>query len=70
MPQAHKVGTRAVSVWLDDADRSLLKEIVASGRFNDQSDFLRKQIRKWAEIIREEERTTNTTPTNKEKTND
>lgn len=52
MPQAHKAGTKAISVWLDPADTSLLKEIVASGLFKDQSDFLRKQIREWAKIVR------------------
>ena len=48
MPQARKAGTKAISVWLDEMDRSLLKEIVASGLFKDQSDFLRKMIRKTA----------------------
>lgn len=52
MPQAHKAGTKAISVWLAETDRSLLKEIVASGMFEDQSDFLRKQIHEWAKIIR------------------
>ena len=48
MPQAHKAGTKAISAWLDELDRALLKEIVASGLFKDQSDFLRKMIRKTA----------------------
>ena len=52
MPQAHKAGTKAISVWLAETDRSLLREIVASGLFEDQSDFLRKQIREWAKIVR------------------
>lgn len=49
MPQAHKAGNKAVSVWLDETDRSLLKEIVASGLFKDQSDFLRKLIHQTAQ---------------------
>ena len=44
MPQAHKAGTKAISAWLAEEERSLLKEIVASGLFKDQSDFIRKMI--------------------------
>lgn len=61
MPQAHKAGTKAISVWLDEMDRSLLKEIVASGLFDDQSDFLRKQIREWGKAIRKKTTTKKTT---------
>lgn len=49
MPQAHKAGNKAISVWLAEMDRSLLKEIVASGLFRDQSDFLRKAIHRTAQ---------------------
>lgn len=48
MPQAHKAGTKAISAWLDEMDRSLLKEIVASGLFKDQSDFIRRMIHETA----------------------
>ena len=48
MPQAHKAGTKAISVWLAEKDRSLLKEIVASGLFKDQSDFIRQMIHQTA----------------------
>lgn len=44
MPQAHRQGNRAISVWLDEDDRTLLKRLKELGLIKDQSDFIRNAI--------------------------
>lgn len=44
MPQEHKEGTKAISVWLSEEDRALLKELVLRGLIKDRSDFIRNAI--------------------------
>jgi Arc/MetJ-type ribon-helix-helix transcriptional regulator len=48
MPQKHKDGTKAISVWLDEKDRELLKQLVELGFIKDRSDFIRREIAKKA----------------------
>ena len=44
MPQQHKDGTKAISVWLNEQDRDLLKQLCDLGLIKDRSDFIRKAI--------------------------
>ena len=44
MPQQHKDGTKAISVWLNEQDRELLKQLCDLGLIKDRSDFIRKAI--------------------------
>jgi len=44
MPQAHQEGQKAISVWLSEEDRALLKRLKELGLIKDQSDFIRKAI--------------------------
>ncbi len=44
MPQQHKDGNRAISVWLNEHDRELLKQLCEIGAIKDRSDFIRKAI--------------------------
>ena len=48
MPQQHKNGNKAISVWLDERDRELLKLLVESGAIKDRSDFIRAAIKEKA----------------------
>lgn len=44
MPQAHKQGNKAISVWLSEEDRALLKALKSLGHIKDQSSFIRQAI--------------------------
>lgn len=44
MPQKHKDGNKAISVWLEKRDRDLLKQLCDLGIIKDRSDFIRKAI--------------------------
>lgn len=44
MPQKHKEGTKAISVWLTEQDRELLTRLCEVGAIKDRSDFIRKAI--------------------------
>ena len=44
MPQQHKQGNKAISVWLAESDRELLKRLCDLGIIKDRSDFIRKAI--------------------------
>ncbi len=44
MPQAHKQGNKAISVWLDEEDRALLRQLKELGLIKDQSAFIRQAI--------------------------
>lgn len=44
MPQQHKEGQKAISVWLDEQERELLKQLCDLGVIKDRSDFIRKAI--------------------------
>ena len=51
MPQQHKEGTKAISVWLSEEDRRLLAILCEMGAIKDRSDFIRRAI---AEKAKEE----------------
>ncbi len=44
MPQKHKKGNKAISVWLAPHDRELLQRLCELGVIKDRSDFIRKAI--------------------------
>ena len=44
MPQQHKEGTRAISVWLSAEEREMLQRLCDLGLIKDRSDFIRKAI--------------------------
>ena len=44
MPQQHKDGTKAISVWLNERDRELLARLCEIGAIKDRSDFIRRAI--------------------------
>ena len=44
MPQQHKDGTKAISVWLNEQDRQLLARLCEIGAIKDRSDFIRRAI--------------------------
>ena len=44
MPQKHKDGTKAISVWLNEQDRALLAKLCEIGAIKDRSDFIRQSI--------------------------
>jgi len=48
MPQKHKDGNKAMSVWLDKKDRELLQQLCDLGIIKDRSDFIRKAIKQKA----------------------
>ena len=48
MPGAHKEGTKAISVWLEERDRELLRELCEIGAIKDRSAFIRDAIQKKA----------------------
>lgn len=48
MPQQHKEGTKAISVWLTERDRDLLSQLCELGLIKDRSAFIREAIAKKA----------------------
>ncbi len=48
MPQKHKDGSKAMSIWLEPKDRELLTQLCDLGLIKDRSDFIRKAIIKKA----------------------
>ena len=44
MPQKHKDGNKAISVWLNEQDRELLRRLCEMGAIKDRSDFVRQSI--------------------------
>ena len=44
MPQQHKAGNKAISVWLSEEDRALLARLCELGLIKDRSDFIRQAI--------------------------
>lgn len=44
MPQKHKDGNKAISVWLSEQDRELLRRLCEMGAIKDRSDFVRQSI--------------------------
>ena len=48
MPQQHKEGTKAISVWLNEQDRAILAKLCEMGVIKDRSAFIREAIAKKA----------------------